>query len=104
MKSYICNLQNSNNVSIEQWLRFFYEAKVIVTDSFHGVVFSIIVNKPFKLLINRKRGKARFDSLFEKLGINDTEDIDWNKVNQTILYQADNFYSFIKNFISPFHW
>ena len=97
MKSYICNLQNSNNVSIEQWLRFFYEAKFIVTDSFHGVVFSIIFNKPFKLLINRKRGKARFDSLFEKLGINDTEDIDWNKVNQNILYQADNFYSFIKN-------
>lgn len=97
MKPYLCCLQNSNKVSIEQWLRFFYEAKFIVTDSFHGIVFSIIFNKPFKLLINRKRGKARFDSLFEKLGINDIENIDWIKVNENILLQTDAFFSFIKN-------
>ena len=50
---------------VEQWLRGFMDAKFVVTDSFHGCVFSILFNKPFMALGNSERGMARFTSLFK---------------------------------------
>lgn len=46
--------------------KFFYHYNLcqsIITDSFHGTVFSIIFNKPFITFINKRRGSARFSSL-----------------------------------------
>lgn len=50
---------------LEQWLSSFYHAKLVITDSFHGVVFSIIFEKPFFVFINEERGASRFNSLIE---------------------------------------
>ena len=36
--------------SVEQWLKDFYEAKFIITDSFHACVFSILFQKPFIMM------------------------------------------------------
>lgn len=47
----------------EDWISAFIEAKMVVTDSFHGCVFSIIFNKPFWVIGNSGRGMARFQSL-----------------------------------------
>ncbi len=49
---------------LEQWLKGFEDAKLIITDSFHACVFSILFNKPFICLGNGKRGMSRFESLF----------------------------------------
>ena len=38
--------------SVYEWLSFFRDAEYVVTDSFHGVVFCIIFNKPFTAIIN----------------------------------------------------
>lgn len=54
---------------IEEWLADFAKADAIITDSFHGTVFSLIFNKPVKVLKNPLRGNTRLDSLFEQLGI-----------------------------------
>lgn len=48
---------------VEQWLRSFYDAEMVVTDSFHGTVFSIIFGKECIVIPNADRGKSRFDSL-----------------------------------------
>lgn len=48
--------------SVEQWLRGFYDAELIITDSFHACVFSLIFNKPFIVIGNKERGLARFES------------------------------------------
>lgn len=48
---------------VSQWLQYFYRAGFVVTDSFHGVVFSILFNKPFIAIGNPQRGLARFSSL-----------------------------------------
>lgn len=48
---------------VEQWLRGFYDAEFVVTDSFHACVFSILFNKPFVVIGNKERGMARFNSL-----------------------------------------
>ena len=41
---------------VEQWLCSFRDANFIITDSFHGCVFSIIYNKPFIAIGNKSRG------------------------------------------------
>ena len=62
-------IENRIQPPVEKWLRAFYDSSLVITDSFHGCVFSIIFNKPFLLVINEKRGESRFLSLFEQLGI-----------------------------------
>ena len=57
--------------SMYQWLRGFRDAEFIITDSFHGTVFSIIFQKQFIVLGNEHRGLARFLSLLDALGLSD---------------------------------
>jgi len=56
---------------VTHWLRGFMDAEFVVTDSFHGTVFSIIFNKPFLAIGNAKRGITRFTSLLKILGLKD---------------------------------
>lgn len=56
---------------VEQWLRGFYDAEIVVTDSFHGSVFSIIFGKPFYVLLNESRGNARIETLLSAFGLED---------------------------------
>lgn len=55
--------------SIQEWLASFAQADFVVTDSFHGTVFSIIFNKPFVVLPNKGRGVSRFESLLKTVGL-----------------------------------
>ena len=48
---------------IENFLYSINICKSIITDSFHGTVFSIIFEKPFLSFINTNRGNSRFFSL-----------------------------------------
>lgn len=54
---------------IENWISGFACADFVVTDSFHGMVFSIIFNVPFIVILNKQRGESRFRSLLEYLGL-----------------------------------
>ena len=80
---------------VEDWLSAFMEADMVVTDSFHGCVFSIIFNKPFWVVGNKERGLARFDSLLRLFNLQERlitpadidnidvyKPIDWKRVNQ----------------------
>lgn len=53
----------SEQPPVEQWLRGFMDAHLVITDSFHACVFSIIFNKQFIVMDNSLRGSARIDSL-----------------------------------------
>ncbi len=57
--------------SIEEWLSSIMNAKFVVTDSFHGVVFSIIFNRQFIAINNKSRGSARFDSILALFNLKD---------------------------------
>lgn len=48
---------------VEAWLRGFYDADFVITDSFHACVFSILFGKPFIVVGNKDRGFSRFSSL-----------------------------------------
>jgi len=79
-------LNTSNNVSIEQWLCNIKNASMVITDSYHGTVFSIIFMKPFIFLGNKRRGNTRIESLFSLLNINpkDTITLDGEVINKKI--------------------
>src|SRR5690606_19494961 len=51
---------------LETWLQGFRDAEFVITDSFHGTVFSIINKKPFISLVNVERGASRFESFLSK--------------------------------------
>ena len=48
---------------------YYSHADSVVTDSFHGTIFSLIFKKPFITLTNEKRGAARFVSLLTPLDL-----------------------------------
>lgn len=56
-------------LDVPGWLRAFMDADFVLTDSFHGVVFSIIFRKNFIAIVNRDRGADRFTSLLGQLGL-----------------------------------
>lgn len=91
------SLNSGEMFSIEQWLRSFMDSEYIVTDSFHGFVFSIIFNKPVKLLTNPFRGNERFESLKRLLDYNpDDDNVDWNAINAKIKQKADESKNFLQ--------
>lgn len=57
--------------AVEEWLNCFDKASFVLTDSFHGTVFSIIFNKPFLSVGNKDRGLTRFTSLLSLFGLED---------------------------------
>ncbi len=61
--------KDKNTIEVADWVKTFYDAKFVITDSFHGVCLSIIFNKPFVGIKNKDRGTARFDSLIEIFNI-----------------------------------
>lgn len=56
---------------VEEWIRGFMDAQFVVTDSFHGTVFSILFNKPFVSIGNKGRGLSRFTSLLKMFNLED---------------------------------
>ena len=79
---------------VTTWLRAFMDAEMTIVDSFHGMVFSIIFNKPFWAIGNVSRGMSRFTSLLKMFHLEDrlldadnlddvyfSKPIDWTMVN-----------------------
>lgn len=78
--------------TIENFLTYFYYAKYIVTNTFHGTIFSVIFNKKF-VTLNYK--KVKIEELLNQLCISDrlidkdiennlNKEIDYEKVNSNI--------------------
>lgn len=57
--------------SVESWLEGISAASLVVTDSFHACVFSILFHRPFIVLGNHRRGLSRILWLLEQFGLLD---------------------------------
>ena len=97
----ICHIRDGyqsdtlNTASVEQWLDHIRHCKYLVTDSFHGVCFALIFNKPFICIANHQRGYIRFSSLLGLVNLTDRmvdtnysdkipgnlPEIDWSRIN-----------------------
>lgn len=60
---------SDKGVSIEEWLSTIKHAEFVITDSYHGSLFSIIFQKQFQTILNKERGADRFLTVFDKLGL-----------------------------------
>jgi len=75
--------------SVEDWVGSIKNASIVITNSFHGAVFSIIFHVPFIVLqaSGRKAGmNDRFSTLLQALGLENRvlDRIDLNSVNQLL--------------------
>lgn len=83
--------------SIESWLQAIHDADFVITDSFHGTVFSILFNIPFITYVNKGRGADRFYTLLGHFGLESrmittlgnvseilTISIKWEEINKII--------------------
>lgn len=100
--------------SMSKWLEGFVNAKFVIVDSFHGCVFSIIFNKPFIAISNKKRGITRFKSLLKKFGLEkqlvshldfDPEilsdrNFNWNEINEIRRSEKNIAIDCIKNILN----
>lgn len=89
------NIIDCEDVSLEEWLSKIYYAKHVITNSFHGIVFSIIFEKPFTAILIEGSGmNDRIITLLGKLGLSERiyngndkineNDINWNIVEQRL--------------------
>jgi polysaccharide pyruvyl transferase WcaK-like protein len=93
----------------EKWIRGFMDAQFVITDSFHGTVFSILFNKPFISIANKVRGLTRFTSLLKLFHLEDRlifssedfvpenlKEIDWDRTNAILNQEKEKSMQFLK--------
>ena len=95
---------------VEKWLSAIYYADYVITDSFHGTVFSLIFNKQFVVYGNVQRGMSRMQDLLNRVELTDRlifsnykvktileQEIDWVSVNKQINIYKESSMAFLKS-------
>ena len=73
---------------MESWIRGFARARYVITDSFHGTVFSLIFGKDFITFNNGWRGAGRFHTLLDNFDLADRL-VDADKVSEISIPPID---------------
>ncbi len=100
-----------NVTGVEEWLYYFKCSDFVLTDSCHGMSFSIIFDRPFIAMGNTHRGITRFESLTKLLGLeshfvyeageimtNESlfDEIDYGKVHEILGAEGERSLSWLK--------
>jgi hypothetical protein len=98
-------------ISPERWLWYVDKAKYVITDSFHGLAFSICLNTPFfsQIALYNAPTSSRITNILDvyslqnRLVNNDNnyskESIDWKKVNETTTSEKNNSMEHLKKML-----
>ena len=100
------NLEMIENVGPVEWLSLINNAEFVLTNSFHGCVFSLLLHTPFRVAISNNRG-SRIISLLKDVGLEylllteknnnpDIPEIDFEKSDSNIKHMSD----FGKNYLN----
>ena len=96
----------------QEWLGYFLKAKYVVTNSFHGLAFSINFNKDFfvDLLPPPSKVNARLENLLkltglkgrliDNIGDNYEEEISWGEVNSVMEKEREKSNNYLKEIIT----
>lgn len=94
------------DLSPEEWLGYILYSDMVVTNSFHGCVFSILFHKQFRVMSTTNRG-SRIFNLLDLCGCKDcyleTNDavtdvaIDYHKVDETIMKERTKATTFLRS-------
>lgn len=71
--------------SVSKWLSYIKYADLVVTDSFHCTVFSIIFRKKFVCIPNKHRGVTRLENLLKLIHLENRLIFDLKKFNEKLL-------------------
>lgn len=90
---------------IEDWLSYLANAEYVITDSFHGTVFSLLFQKQFYIHCNKSGGFSRLETLLKRVGAenkltNPTEEVDYSTINTRINDFRNQSQSFLKQALS----
>lgn len=98
--------------SVKEWIKKIGGAKFVLTDSFHGVVFSIIYKRQFVVIKNHNGRDSRFVDLLKEVGLEEriyesveqmshTEEwkteIDYNVVTSRLISLREKSWDFLSN-------
>lgn len=102
--------------SVGEWLSGIDGASFVLTDSFHGTLFSLLFNRPFATTLNRARGKGRLVELLTRVGLVDhlcesfdqaaalaRQEVDWEMVNARIEEQRVVGHEFLTRALTAIH-
>lgn len=96
-------------LSVEDWLSMIANSSMVITDSFHGTVFSILFHREFYSIVNVARGGTRFASLLSPLGLEhrmgdvsqvqslELSPVDWKQVDHILDNQRQDSINFLTN-------
>lgn len=103
---YLNDIASDSSASIERWLSLFRDCEIVITDSFHGTVFSILFEKQFMCFENPHRGNARMNSLKVLTGLEERfvknfnefklTDINYKIINEKIDIKRRSSWSFLQ--------
>ena len=109
LEAIIKSADKNATLSVEDWLSMIANSSMVVTDSFHGTVFSILFHKEFYSIVNVARGGTRFASLLSPLGLEhrmgdvsqftltEPSPIDWQQVDKILDKQRQDSMNFLTN-------
>lgn len=104
--------QIARDISPEQWVQNIRHCDFFITDSFHGVCYALMFNRPFLCVAPPQRGRTRFDSLLGLVGLQRcmlspdyTEEewnaavapIDWAQVNGILQKEREKARAWLEN-------
>ncbi len=102
------NVEDCIFPSVDSWISQLNSARFVVTDSFHGTAMTILFNKQFVVINNKKRGSERIKSLLAMFGLEDrivntiedlrdqySSQINFEEVNNKISVMRENSLNFI---------
>lgn len=105
---------NQKNLQVDMWLSTLRTAEYVITDSFHGTVFSILFHKKFIVVANEQRGLTRLQSLLKMFGLENRltmefsdfkisdllADIDYESVDTILNQEREKSFSFLRKNLS----
>lgn len=109
LKVIIKSAEKNATLSVEDWLSMIANSFMVITDSFHGTVFSILFHKEFYSIVNIARGGTRFSSLLSPLGLEhrmgdfsqftltEPSPIDWQQVDKILDKHRQDSINFLTN-------
>lgn len=97
----------SVSIGPQEWLTLFNNAEYVISDSFHGIIFSILFNKKFLAVVDGQHKNKRAISLLNKLGLQSRiatddnvetieETIDYAKVKEVIAGEVEKSVDWLK--------
>ncbi len=107
--NFLSPAHSQKDYSVENWIRSFRKASAVMTDSFHGTVFSLIYHRPFVVFCNSERGAERFFTLLSDFGLTDRlidtpdnalgklqQEIDWAHIDEIIQQKQTQAFRFLQ--------